>query len=59
MIKKINRPAALVYLLICSSVCQNVCFQEQQRLKALDEEFHRKLAVEMKKVILVRVSISS
>jgi len=27
--------------------------QEQQRLKALDEEFHRKLAVEMKKVIVV------
>jgi len=26
-------------------------FQEQQRLKALDEEFHRKLAIEMKKVI--------
>lgn len=28
-------------------------FQEQQQLKALDEEFHRKLAIEMKKVILI------
>jgi len=36
----------------CFVVC--MCFlQEQKRLKALDEEFHRKLAIEMKKVIVI------
>ena len=36
----------------CSLCCVKMhVFQEQQRLKALDDEFHRKLAIEMKKVI--------